>query len=155
VLSGHSAAVLLGADCAPKDAPAEVTVTGGGQREHPGLLVHRGTLAVDDVRPCRGVLVTSGLRTGYDLGRRPGLVDAVVGIDALANLCRFDPTDILALSERRPSARGCRDLRRAVALADRRASLRANQCHSAFAQCRPSAARESGERARRWRPGCG
>ena len=121
VLSGHSAAVLLGADCAPKDAPAEVIVPGGGQREHPGLLVHRGALAADDVRPCRGVLVTSGLRTGYDLGRRPGLVDAVVGIDALANVCRFDPTDILALSDRRPSARGCRDLRRAVALADRRA----------------------------------
>jgi very-short-patch-repair endonuclease len=121
VLSGHSAAVLLGADCAPKDAPAEVTVPGGGQREHPGLLVHRGALAAEDVRPCRGVLVTSGLRTGYDLGRRPGLVDAVVGIDALANVCRFDPADILALSDRRPSARGCRDLRRAVALADRRA----------------------------------
>jgi very-short-patch-repair endonuclease len=61
------------------------------------------------------------LRTGYDLGRRPGLVDAVVRIDALANVCRFDPADILALSDRRPSARGYRDLRRAVALADRRA----------------------------------
>ena len=59
----HSAAVLLGADCAPEDAPAEATVPGGGQREHPGLLVHRGALAADDVRPCRGVQVTSGVRT--------------------------------------------------------------------------------------------
>ena len=91
VLSGHSAAVLLGADCAPEDAPAEVTVPGGGQREHTGLLVHRGALAADEVRPCRGVLVTSGLRTGYDLGRRPGLVDAVVGIDALANVAGSIP----------------------------------------------------------------
>jgi very-short-patch-repair endonuclease len=119
VLSGHSAATLLGADCAADNAPAEVTVPGGGQREHPGLLVHRGALAPAEVRPCRGVVVTSGQRTAYDIGRRPGLVDAVVALDALANACRFDPADVLALAQRHP--RGCRDLRRAVALADRRA----------------------------------
>lgn len=121
VLSGHSAAVLLGADCAPEDAPAEVTVPGGGQREHTGLLVHRDALARDEVRPCRGVVVTTPIRTGYDLGRRPGLVEAVVAIDALSNSCRFDPADVLAPAQRRPGARGLRDLRRAVALADRRA----------------------------------
>jgi hypothetical protein len=33
VLSGHSAAALLGADCAPADAPAEVTVPGGIEYE--------------------------------------------------------------------------------------------------------------------------
>jgi hypothetical protein len=84
VLSGHSAATLLGADCAADDAPAEVTVPGGGQREHPGLLVHRGSLAPAEVRSCRGVVVTSGHRTAYDIGRRPALVDAVVAVDALA-----------------------------------------------------------------------
>lgn len=46
VLSSYSAAVLLGADCAHNpDAPAEVTVPGGGQRVHPGLQVHRDQLA--------------------------------------------------------------------------------------------------------------
>jgi very-short-patch-repair endonuclease len=121
VIAGHSAAVLLGADCAPEDAPAEVMVPGGGQREHPGLLVHRGALDADEVRPCRGVVVTSPVQTAYTLGRRPELVDAVVAIDALANACRFDPADVLVHAQRRPGARGLRDLRRAVALADRRA----------------------------------
>jgi very-short-patch-repair endonuclease len=121
VLSGFSAAVLLGADCASEDTPAEVTVPGGGQRENPGLHVHRSALGADEVRPCRGVLVTTPQRTAYDLGRRPGLVDAVVAIDALANACRFDPAEALEPAQRRPGARGSRDLRRAVALADRRA----------------------------------
>lgn len=121
VLSGVSAAVLLGADCAPDEAPAEVTVPGGGQREHPGLHVHRGALGADEVRPCRGVLVTTPQQTAYDLGRRPGLVEAVVAVDALANACRFDPADVLVHAQRRPGARGLRDLRRTIALADRRA----------------------------------
>lgn len=121
VLSGHSAAVLLGADCAGPDAPAEVTVPGGGQREHPGLRVHRGALQAAEILPCRGALVTSPVRTAYDLGRRPDLVEAVVGIDALANARRFDPADVLALARCHPGRRGSRGLRRAVALADRRA----------------------------------
>ena len=66
-------------------------------------------------------MVTTPIRTGYDLGRRPGLVEAVVAIDALSNSCRFDPADVLAPAQHRPGARGLRDLRRAVALADRRA----------------------------------
>jgi hypothetical protein len=121
VLSGHSAAVLLGADCAPEDSPAEVTVPEGGQREHPGLRVHRNTLPPEAVRPCRGALVTTAAQTAYDLGRRPGLREAVVAVDALANAGRFDPTDLLTIARHRPGARGSRQLRRAVALADRRA----------------------------------
>jgi very-short-patch-repair endonuclease len=120
VLSGYSAAVLLGADCGPEGAPAEVTVS-GGRRTHPGLRVHRDALCVDEVRPCRGVRVTTPLRTAYDLGRRPGLVEAVVGIDAVSNVCRFEPRDVLEVAAHHPGARGARDLRRAVALADRRA----------------------------------
>lgn len=121
VLSGHSAAVLLGADCAPENSPAEVTVPGGGQRDHAGLRVHRDSLAAEAVRPCRGALVTTAVQTAYDLGRRPGLGDAVVAVDALANAGRFDPADLLAIAQHRPGARGNRQLRRVVALADRRA----------------------------------
>lgn len=69
VLSGHSAAVLLGADCAAPDAPAEVTVRAGGQRAHDGLVVHHDALLEGEVRACREALVTSPLRTAYDLGR--------------------------------------------------------------------------------------
>jgi len=130
VLSGHSAAALLGADCAPADAPAEVTVPGGGQRSHPGLRVHRGALMADAVCRCRGVGVTTPQQTAYDLGRHSDLVEAVVAIDALANAGRFDPADLLALAQRSPSPRGCRMVRRGVALA-------------------------TDARSRRWRLGCG
>jgi hypothetical protein len=44
VVSGYSAAELLGASCAPLGAPAEVTLLHGRQRAHPGLLVHRRTV---------------------------------------------------------------------------------------------------------------
>jgi uncharacterized protein DUF559 len=121
VLCGHSAAVLLGADCAAENLPAEVALRGGGQRAHPGLQIHRGALAADAVRPCRGVQVTAAVPTAYDLGRRPGLVEAVVAIDALANAGRFDPGAVLRWAQQHPGARGHRQLRRAVALADRRA----------------------------------
>jgi hypothetical protein len=67
---------------------------------------------------CRGHDPTA---TAYDLGRHSDLVEAAVAIDALANAGRFDPADLLALAQRSPSPRGCRMLRRGVALADRRA----------------------------------
>ena len=120
VLSGHSAAVLLGADCAPKDAPAEVTVPGGGQREHP---VCWCTAAPSPGRrtPCRGVVVTSP-----DCGPATTWV-GVPGSSTPSS--RSMPWQQLPLRSHRhprsvgpPSERtGLRDLRRAVALADRRA----------------------------------
>jgi very-short-patch-repair endonuclease len=71
--------------------------------------------------PCRGAVVTSPVRTAYDLGRQPDIAEAVVGIDALANVRRFDPpTCSRSCSAIRVSA-GSRGLRRAVALSDRRA----------------------------------
>jgi very-short-patch-repair endonuclease len=121
VLSGYSAAVLLGAECAGPDAPAEVTVLDGGQRAHDGLRVPRGAVPADEVRHCRDTVVTTSVRTAYDLGRRPDLVEAVVAVDALANAGRFDPVDVLEVAKRHAGSRRCRDLRTAVALADRRA----------------------------------
>jgi hypothetical protein len=42
VLSGHSAAALLDAECAPRrGAPAEATLFGGNMRAHTGLVVRR------------------------------------------------------------------------------------------------------------------
>jgi hypothetical protein len=48
VLVGYSAAEVLGASCAPADAPAEVTVPDGG-RAPSGLVVHRFRPALDEV----------------------------------------------------------------------------------------------------------
>jgi hypothetical protein len=122
VLAGYSAAELLDASCGPADAPAEVTVPDGGQREHPGLLVHRDALASDEVEH-RGPAVTTPLRTAYDLARRlapDDPVDAVVALDALARAGRFPPSDVLGLAERYPRARGRRTLPATVGLSDAR-----------------------------------
>lgn len=121
VLAGYSAAAVLGADCAPPGAPAEVLVA-GHVRRHPGCEVRRGTVPdFADRRTARGCRVTSPLRTAWDLARRPDTVEAVVALDALAGLGRFAPSALLDRRASAPGARGCRRLDRVVELADPRA----------------------------------
>jgi hypothetical protein len=122
-LAGYSAALLLGADCGPRNAPAEVVVA-GDQRAHPGLRVVRGRLEPEDTVEVRGCRLTSPLRTAWDLGRRLGPVEAVVAVDALARRRvrdGFAPVQLLDLRASRPGARGSRRLDRVVELADPRA----------------------------------
>jgi very-short-patch-repair endonuclease len=122
VLSGYSAAELHDASCGPKDAPAEITVPGGGVHPCPGLVVHRDRLMRDEVERVSGVLVTTRRRAAYDLARTcPDLVDAVAAVDALCRKGEFAPDEVLRLAERYPRARGRRRLPRVVGLADRRA----------------------------------
>jgi len=124
VLSGYSAAELLDASCAPRDAPAEVTVPGGGQRVHAGLMVHRDALTRDEICRHRGLELTTPVRTAYDLARRlapDDQVEAVVALDALARIGRFPPDAVTRLAERHPRARGRRTLAGIVDLADARA----------------------------------
>jgi hypothetical protein len=120
VLAGYSAALLLGADCAWPDAPAEVIVP-GGRRTHPGIRVQRVTVPPSDVATSGGCRLTNPARTAWDLARRLPTVEAVVAVDALARVGRFDPAALLARRCREPGARGCRHLDDVVTLADRRA----------------------------------
>ena len=118
ILVGYSAAELLDASCAPTSAPAEVTVP-SGRRSRPGLVVHRFTPLPGEIVEQEGVRVTTGLRTAYDLGRRPDRTEAVVAIDALAR-SRFRPEELLEVAAAHRGDRGLVSLRAAVALADRR-----------------------------------
>ncbi|GAA1282427.1 hypothetical protein GCM10009609_53800 [Pseudonocardia aurantiaca] len=121
MLSGYSAAELLGASCGPKNAPAEVTVLHRGQRSPAGLLVHRERLAPGEVREVGGVQVTSPVRTAYDLARRGALVERVVAVDALANRHRFAPDLLLHFAVRYAGARGNDGIAEVLAHADWRA----------------------------------
>jgi hypothetical protein len=89
MLAGYSAALLLGSDCAPANAPAEVAVR-DHMRRHPGLRAFRARLPPADTWCVGGCLVTSPERTAWDLARRLGLVKAVVAVDALGH-GRFVP----------------------------------------------------------------
>ncbi|HEX4359921.1 MAG TPA: DUF559 domain-containing protein [Pseudonocardia sp.] len=122
VLAGYSAAALLGADCAPSGAPAEVLLT-TNSRPHPGLLIRRGAASGADVTSVGDVLVTSPLRTAWDLARRLPLVEAVVAVDALARAASgtFQPAELSVRRSAEPGARGARRLAEVVALADPRA----------------------------------
>jgi hypothetical protein len=147
VLAGYAAAAVLGADCAPDDAPAEVLLA-TNSRPHPGLLIHRGTATGADLTVVGDLRVTSPLRTAWDLARRLPLVEAVVVVDALAGCVRgggsggaggdpaagtgavpgggavaggFAPAELLARRAAEPGARGARRLAEVVALADPRA----------------------------------
>lgn len=135
VLAGYSAAALLGADCAPANAPAEVMVA-TNSRAHPRLLIHRGSASGPDLHaadpltrdsrvagPRAGdeVRMTSAFRTAWDLARRLPLEEAVVAVDALARVGGFAPAELLVRRAEQPGARGVRGLAEVVALADPRA----------------------------------
>lgn len=120
VLSGFSAAEVLGASCGPRDAPAEVTVPGGSQRGHPGLRVHRDVLAPGEMRDVGTLRATTPLRTAYDLARRGTLVERVVAVDALARRHGFAPDLLLNFAVHFPRARGNDAIAEVLAFADRR-----------------------------------
>ncbi|MCH6167841.1 DUF559 domain-containing protein [Pseudonocardia alaniniphila] len=123
-LGGWSAAELLAASCGPEDAPAEIVVARGGCGcgSRPGLRVRRDRLAFDEITVLPdGIVVTTPLRTAYDLARRSPLVDAVVAVDALANVHGFAPADLVPFGSRHLGARGSTQLPTVVAMADPRA----------------------------------
>lgn len=120
VLAGWSAAHLLGADAAPRDAPAEVLVD-VDVRAHRGLAVRRGRASGADVVEVGGCRATSPLRTAWDLARRLRVDEGVVAVDALARCGGFAPEELLVRCAAAPGARGCRRLDEVVALADPRA----------------------------------
>jgi very-short-patch-repair endonuclease len=119
-LGGHSAAELLGASCAPIGAPAEVVLP-HRLRPHPGLLARQDEIPPDELQGLDGLVVTTPVRTAYDLGRRSPLGEAVVGVDALAHVHLFDPREVLVLARRHLGARGSAQLPQVVELSDRRA----------------------------------
>ena len=119
-LAGYSAAAVLGADCGPRGAPAEVVLPGSARR-HPGLRVYRARLGDDDLTVAEGCRASTPARTAWDLARRLTLVEAVVAVDALAGLGGFAPAELVARRAGQPGARGCRALDGVVALADSRA----------------------------------
>jgi very-short-patch-repair endonuclease len=120
VMVGYSAAVLLGADCAPIGTPAEMR-TPGRVRAHPGLRADQARIDPIDIVERSGCRVTSPERTAWDLARRLPVPEAVVALDCLARLGEFAPVALLARRSREPGTRGCRRLDEVVRLADPRA----------------------------------
>ncbi len=119
VVSGWSAAELLGASCGAKDAVAEVIVPGGGMRRRPGLVVSAEVLATDEVTAVKGVPVTTPLLTAFHLGCRSPIVEAIVAVDALSHQHEFAPAAVLRMASRHLGRRGSGQLPEVVRRANR------------------------------------
>jgi very-short-patch-repair endonuclease len=118
-VGGYAAAELLESSCGPKDAPVDLVVPGRAYRSHSGLTVHRGLLAPDEITTVGSVAVTTAERTAYDLACELPLTEAVVAVDALSNVHKFEPADLDELRRRHLGARGSAQLDEVVRLANR------------------------------------
>jgi hypothetical protein len=119
-VSGRSAAALWGADVVVRGEPVEVTVPPrvrmrGGSR----LTVVRSPLPHDDLATWAGTPVTTPLRTGFDVGRRLPLVEAVVAIDAMLAARLITRDRLRAFAADRDRWPGLARLRTVLGLADR------------------------------------
>ncbi len=115
-LVGHSAAAMHGTQWLPSDAPAEL-----GRTRHPaprGIIVHSGVLAEDEICMRASIDCTTPARTAYDIGRRTPADASIIRIDALLNATRCTAADVESIASRYPGARGIRQLRAALDLAD-------------------------------------
>jgi very-short-patch-repair endonuclease len=121
VLAGWAAAELLGAPCAPAEAPVEIVLP-GGRTGRPGLVFRRDALAPDEILRVGEVRVTSAARTAFDLGRVTPIVHAILGVDALRHACEVPLDDIRAVASRHLGVQGRGQLagvlRRSTHLAD-------------------------------------
>ncbi|WP_396933969.1 endonuclease domain-containing protein [Mycolicibacterium sp.] len=115
-LAGYSAAAALGSRWLPSDAPAELARI--RHPSPPGILIHTGAIADDEIAVVDHMTCTNVARTCYDIGRRQPLDTAIIRIDALLNATHMGVADVRTVTDRYPGARGIRRLRTALALAD-------------------------------------
>lgn len=84
-----------------------------------GVMVHQTKLAGDEHVEYGDLVLTTPVRTAYDLGRCP-LDGAVVAVDALSARYGFEPKDVLSFAERYTGARDSLRLPGVIALAEPR-----------------------------------
>src|SRR5262249_40995359 len=88
------------------------------KRPPPLIITRNDTLLAGEAGAVDGVAVTSPARTVFDLGRRPGLVTAVIAIDSLARATGLTVEDVAPLMDNHHGARGMKQLRRVLPLVD-------------------------------------
>jgi len=118
-VSGASAAHLFGADIVGTHAPVEVTVPRDLRLPgHTGVVTRYSELRPEDVVYPHGVPATTPVRTAFDLGRGRRLDEAVVGVDALIQMCGVGLDAVAAYArDGRKRWHGVRRLADALALA--------------------------------------
>lgn len=116
VVSGQSAAALLGAKWVDPAGPGELVCD--NRRPPAGLSVHTDTLLDGEVTDVGGIAVTTAARTAFDIGRRTARSAALQRLDALANATGVKMLDVAAVVAQHPGARGVRRLHQILPLVD-------------------------------------
>lgn len=116
VVSGSAAAFLHGARWVDRDIDIELIHR--NPRTPPGVIARRDLLLDGEVTTIAGLVVTTPVRTAFDVGRRGSLGHALARTDALLRATGTESGSIAELAGRHPGARGLRQLERVLALAD-------------------------------------
>jgi very-short-patch-repair endonuclease len=114
-VAGISAAALHGSSWIGAGEPAELTRT---ERSSNGIIVHRERLRDDERTIVHGVPVTTQARTAFDLGRRKGLEQALIRVDALANATGLTARAVHGLIDSHRGVRGLVQLREVLEFMD-------------------------------------
>lgn len=121
VVTGWSATVVWGLDVLPhREPPVETAVPDRRPRSERACLVRRQGFASGEVVVHEELVVTTPLRTAFDLATRSGTTDAVVAADALGRLDHFGGNDLAAFADPHPGARGVRRVAAVATLMDPR-----------------------------------
>lgn len=116
VVAGLSASAMHGAKWVDDGVPVELIWRNA---RAPRQVVTRADLLVDEeTRSVAGMLVTTPVRTAFDVGRRGRLGDAVARMDALLAATRFAVDDVVAMAAEHGGTRGLRQLRQVLDLVD-------------------------------------
>jgi hypothetical protein len=103
--------------------PVLVVVPPESVVNRPGIRTLRAPLSPDDVVERRGIRITSGVRTAYDLLRlAPDLTEAVIAGDCLLHAGLAGVDAISAYESTHPRRRGVRQLREALPLLNGRSA---------------------------------
>jgi hypothetical protein len=121
VASGRTAAWFYGADVLNQGEllVPEITLPRDAVMwPRSGVVIRRAELADADRDQVEGQQVTSAVRTAFDLSRRTGLREALVGLDAMLHTGLTSADEVLAYADTHPRWRGVRQVPRVVDLAE-------------------------------------
>jgi hypothetical protein len=118
-IGGLSAAYLWGADLVDERSPVTVILPRATSlRPHPRLSVIRSSLPPEDVTRFDGPLVTTPLRTAFDVGRLLPRTEAVVSVDALLSKRVVPLPKLIDYAAGRSGWRGAPRLREVLGLTE-------------------------------------
>jgi very-short-patch-repair endonuclease len=115
-VAGLSAAALHRAAWIDAWLPAELNRR--SRDKTPGIILHSDALWDDETCVRDGIQITTPARTAFDLGRRKGLTNAVIRLDALVHATGLKVADVELLADRHRGARGLVQLRRVLPMVD-------------------------------------